>query len=67
VGKTIIDDKAIVTPASEAKVSELKELAGIPRHEKLYAKDGRILDDAEVVPTDHAEYGVIPDLERGSR
>jgi hypothetical protein len=66
MGKTTVGDKAVVTPASETRVSELKELADIPAHEKLYTKDGRILEDDEVVPTEHnARYDVIPDLVRG--
>jgi hypothetical protein len=65
VGMTKINDKSVVTPAAEMKVSELKALAAVPEHDRLYDRQGRVLDDNETVPTDHAEYGVAPDWERG--
>lgn len=65
MGKTLINGKAVVTPASEMKVSELKELADVPEHEVLYGKDGQILRNNAVVPTDDAEYGVVTDWVRG--
>lgn len=66
MGKTVVNGKPVVTPASETQVSELKELADVPPHEKLYTKDGRVLGDNDVVPTDHgAEYGAVTDWERG--
>jgi hypothetical protein len=66
MGKTKVNDKEVVTPASEIPVSELKELAGIPPHEKLYdTKDGRVLADDDVVPTDHRTYGATEDWDRG--
>lgn len=65
MGKTMVNGKPVVTPASEATVSELKELADIPPNEKLYNKDGRVLEDNEVVPTDHTEYGAVTDWRRG--
>ena len=67
MGKTLVNGNPVVTPASEMKVSDLKELADVPEHEKLYAKDGRILGDGDVVSTDHgAEYGAVTDWTRGS-
>ena len=65
MGKVNINSREIVAPAAEMKVKELKELADVPAHEKLYAADGRILDDDEVVPTEDARYGAIPDWDRG--
>ena len=65
MGKTVVNGKPVVTPSSEIKVSELKELADVPAHEKLYTKDGQILDDDQVVPVDHAEYGAVTDWTRG--
>ncbi len=65
MGKAIVNGKPVVAPASEMTVSELKELASVPRHEKLYGKDGRVLDESEVVPTEGAEYGAITDWTRG--
>jgi hypothetical protein len=65
MGKALVNGKPVVVPSSEMKVSELKELADIPPHEKLYSKDGRILEDDEVVPTEHAEYGAVTDWTRG--
>lgn len=67
MGKTVVNEKAVVTPGSEMKVSDLKELADVPEHEKLYTKDGRVLDDNEVVPTNDAEYGAVTDWTRGRR
>lgn len=66
MGKTLVNGKPLVTPTSEMKVSDLKELADVPDHEKLYAKDGHVLDDNELIPTDHgAEYGAVTDWTRG--
>jgi hypothetical protein len=66
MGKTLVNGRSVVTPASETAVSELKELADVPPHEKLYTKEGRVLGDSEVVPTDHgAEYGAVTDWVRG--
>lgn len=66
MGKTLVNGKPVVTPASEMTVSELKELADVPEHEKLYSKDGRILGENDVVPTEHgAEYGAVTDWTRG--
>ncbi len=66
MGKTVVNGKPVVTPASEMKVAELKELADVPEHEKLYTKDGQVLDNSDVVPTDHgAEYGAVTDWTRG--
>jgi len=67
MGKTLVNGKPVVTSESEIKVSELKELADVPPHEKLYSKEGRIMDDNETVPTDHAEYGAVTDWTRGGR
>jgi hypothetical protein len=67
MGMTKINDKPVVTPADQMRVEELKELADIPKHEKLYnPADGRVLDDGEVVPANDREYGVVPDWERGT-
>ena len=66
MGKTTVNGKDVVTPMSEIKVSELKELADVPAHEKLYTKDGKVLDDRDVIPTDHAEYGAVTDWTRGT-
>jgi hypothetical protein len=65
MGMTKINEKQVVTPSDEMKVSDLKELANVPEHEKLYNKQGHVLDDDEVVRTDHQEFGVVTDWERG--
>ena len=65
MGKTIVNGRPVVTPAPTMRVSELKELAVVPLHEKLYSRDGRILRDDEVVVTDDAEYGAVTDWTRG--
>jgi hypothetical protein len=63
---TKVNNKPVVTPADEMKVEDLKELAGIPGHEVLYEPgSGRVLHDSDVVPTNHNEYGVVTDWERG--
>lgn len=66
MGKTLVNGKQVVAPSNQMKVSDLKELADIPAHEKLYSKDGQILDDNQVIPTDHAEYGAVTDWTRGN-
>lgn len=66
MGRTLVDGKPIVTPGALVKVSELKQLAQVPAQEKLYSKDGQVLDDDAVVPADHAEYGVVTDWTRGA-
>lgn len=65
MGKTTVNGKEVVTPASKMKASELKELAGIPKKDKLYKKNGEVVDDNEVVPTDDQEYGAVTDWDRG--
>ncbi len=65
MGKVNVNNREIVAPAAEMKVKELKELADVPPHEKLYTPDGRILDDNDVVKTEDARYGAIPDWDRG--
>ena len=65
MGKVNVNNREIVAPAAEMKVKELKELADVPAHEKLYSPDGRILGDDEVVKTEDARYGAIPDWDRG--
>jgi hypothetical protein len=66
MGMTKVNNKPVVTPAEEMKVEDLKELAGIPQHEVLYEPgSGRVLQDSDVVPTNHNEYGVVTDWERG--
>lgn len=65
MGKTIVDGRPVVTPASEMRVSDLKELANVAPSEKLYTPAGQVLRDEEVVRTDDARFGVAPDFERG--
>lgn len=66
MGMTRLNDKQIVAPSSQMRVEDLKELAGIPKHEVLYEpKSGKVLRDEEVVPTEHADYGVVTDWQRG--
>lgn len=66
MGKVKVANREIVAPAAEMKVSDLKELANVPPHEKLYTPDGQLLNDEEVVSTEEADYGVAPDWDRGS-
>jgi hypothetical protein len=66
MGKMMVNNREIVAPESTMRVSEIKALALGPKHEKLYAKDGHILRDNEVVTTDDAEYGAVTDWTRGS-
>ena len=66
MGKVIINNRETVAPAAEMQVKDLKELAEVPAHEKLYTPDGLVLDDDEVVPTEDARYGAIPDWDRGA-
>ena len=66
MGKMRVNNRELVAPESRMTVSEIKELALVPRHEKLYSKDGRILRDDEVVGTDDAEYGAVTDWTRGA-
>lgn len=66
MGLTRINRQAIVTPSDRMEVAKLKELAGVPAHERLYDANGRVLNDREVVPTDDREYGSVGDWERGS-
>jgi hypothetical protein len=41
-------------------------LAGVPEHDVLYdLNTGDVLDDQETVPTDHHNYGVVTDWQRG--
>lgn len=66
MGMTKINDKQVVAPSSEMKVEDLKELAGVPEHDVLYdPKSGKVLQDDDVVATDHADYGVVTDWQRG--
>lgn len=65
MGKMKVNNREIVAPGSTMKVSEIKELALVPMHEKLYSREGRILRDDEVVVTDDAEYGAVTDWTRG--
>lgn len=66
MGKVNVNNREIVAPAAQMRVDELKELADVPAHEKLYTPDGRVLADDEVVPTEDARYGAIPDWDRGA-
>ena len=66
MGKVNINNRDLVAPAAEMSVKELKELADVPAHDKLYTQDGRVLDDNEVVPTEDARYGAVTDWERGA-
>jgi|YNPBryBLVA2012_1023415.scaffolds.fasta_scaffold152683_1 hypothetical protein len=66
MGKTRINNREITTPSEELTVRELKELADIPEHEKLYdVRDGQVLEDDQRVRPDHREFGSTPDWERG--
>lgn len=66
MGMTKVNDKQVVAPSSQMKVEDLKELAGVPDHDVLYDPNtGKVLDDQEVVPTDHHNYGVVTDWQRG--
>jgi len=66
MGMTRINRQDITTPAEEVSVSQLKDLADIPEHEKLYdVSDGRVLDDSERVRPDHREFGTVTDWDRG--
>ena len=65
MGKVNVNSREIVAPAAEMKVKELKELADVPAHEKLYSAEGRVLDDDDVVATQDTRYGAIPDWDRG--
>ena len=67
MGLTKVNQRAVVTPANEMQVATLKELAGVPAHERLYDATGRVLNDLEVVSTQDQEYGAVGDWERGSR
>ena len=67
MGKTHVNGTPIVTTGPTASVAELKQLADIPDHEKLYNKEGKVLADTAIVPTEHnAEYGAVTDWERGA-
>lgn len=66
MGMTKVNQKSIVTPFAEMEVAKLKELAGVPAHERLYDATGRVLNDNEVVPTEEQEYGAVGDWERGA-
>lgn len=65
MGSIMINNRKVETPRDEIRVDELKELAGLPPHEKPYTQDGRILDDHEVVPANNARLGSVTDWERG--
>lgn len=66
MGMTKVNDKQVVAPSSQMKVEDLKELAGVPEHDVLYDPNtGKVLDDQETVPTDHHNYGVVTDWQRG--
>jgi hypothetical protein len=65
MGMTKVNHKSVVTPSAEMDVASLKELAGVPAHERLYDARGRVLPDNEVVPTEEQEYGSVGDWERG--
>jgi hypothetical protein len=61
----VIDGRTVETTGSVIRVSRLKELARIPAWEKVYSKQGQILEDDDVVTTEQAEYGVVTDWTRG--
>jgi len=66
MGMTKVNQKDITTPTEELSVSELKDLADIPAHEKLYdVRDGSVLDDNERIRPDHREFGTVTDWDRG--
>jgi hypothetical protein len=65
MGKVKVNDKELVAPAAEMTVKDLKDLADLPEHDKLYTPDGRMLDDTDVVPTEGARYGAVTDWDRG--
>lgn len=65
MGKTYINNKPVIAPADRVTVAKLKELANVPANKRLYDKAGKVLDDRDVVDTDEAEFGVVPDWTRG--
>lgn len=65
MGKTVINGRSIVAPQDTMRVSELKELAGIPERDVLYDKQGQVLQNEQQVPTADAEYGAVTDWVRG--
>ena len=65
MGKVLVNGTPVETPAAELKVAELKELASLPAHDRLYTEDGKILDDRDVVPADGRRLGAVTDWERG--
>jgi hypothetical protein len=65
MGKLRVNNREVVAPESRMTVKEIKELALVPMHEKLYGKDGRILRDDEVVGTEDTEFGAVTDWTRG--
>ena len=65
MGTMKINGKDLVAPADERSVEEIKELAGVPRNERLYRKDGQVLEDRDVVDTEGADLGVTTAWERG--
>lgn len=66
MGKMTVQGRDFVTPKDEMTVGEIKELAGIPRNERVYQKDGKVFEsDADVVKTENAHLDVMPAFERG--
>jgi len=61
----MVNGRPVQVQSPTVEVSELKALACIPEHEKLYNREGRVLQDVEVVPAEHAEYGAVTDWTRG--
>jgi len=65
MGMMYVNGKAIVTPAEKMTAAEIKDLAGIPRNERLYEKGGKVLDDDDVIPTEGRELGAVTHWDRG--
>jgi hypothetical protein len=66
MGLTKVNNREIVAPADQMRVADLKELANIPAHEKLYdIRDGHVFEDNDLISTSHRDYGATEDWERG--
>lgn len=66
MGKLLVNDKEVTTPAAELTVGQIKELAAVPKKDLLYSADrSQVLADDEVVPANGARLGTIPDFARG--
>ena len=49
MGKLTVNNKLYDTPAPNITLREVKELAQIPKNNKVYNKNGDILEDSDVL------------------